>query len=94
MKERLKRFPNLLLDVSATGPDEARRRKLLNIILLGTGVLTTLVIFSLLGALIMGQGDTIDGDAWIGAIGLLLGIAFPTFFRKPFTLPVSRRSSC
>lgn len=75
MKERLKRFPNLLLDVSATDPDDARRRKLLNIILLGTGVLTTLVIFSLLGALIMGQGDTIDGDAWIGAIGLLLGIA-------------------
>lgn len=84
MRERIKRFSQLLLDVSVADPDDARRRKFLNVILIGTGFLTILVVFSILGAVVIGQGDIFNGHAWIGAIGMLVGVpAFSWSNRRP-----------
>ncbi len=61
MRERLIRFSNLLLDVSAADPDDARRRKLLNVILIGTGSLNFLVLITLLSISIIGRQSVLDG---------------------------------
>jgi len=87
MRERLIRFSNLLLDVSAADPDDARRRKLLNVILIGTGSLNFLVLITLLSISIIGRQSVLDGNAWAGAIGLLLGIFLFAWGNRRPSLP-------
>ncbi len=87
MRERIQRFSNLLLDVSAADPDDARRRKFLNVILIGSGILTILVVVFLLGALMMGQGELADSKVWIGAIGMLIGLLFFSWSNRRASVP-------
>ncbi len=87
MKERLKQFFTLLLDVSASDPDDARRRKFLNIILIGAGILTTLVILSLWGASMMGEGELANSNFWIGAMGMLVGVFVISWLNRIPSVP-------
>jgi PAS domain S-box-containing protein len=72
----MKTFVSSLLEISTSDPDDARRRKILNILLLGVEVLTLLIIVSLVVFSFLGYGDRIVNYIWWVAIGLLLGVAF------------------
>jgi hypothetical protein len=72
----MKTFVSSLLDISTSDPDDARRRKILNILLLGVEVLTLLIIVSLVIFSFLGYGDRIVNYIWWVAIGLLIGVAF------------------
>jgi len=83
----MKRFITSLLEISTSDPDDARRRKLLNILLLGIEVLTILIIIFLVIFVIRGFGDRIDSFVWIAAIGLFLGIGLFYGLNRISTLP-------
>ncbi len=87
MRNNLERIIKPLLNISTVDPDDTRRRKLLNIILLGTELLTFLVIIFLVVTFIIGQGAIIDGDAWIGATGMFLGVLFFYLGNRTASIP-------
>ena len=66
---------NQFLDVPTSDLDDARRRKILNILLLSVGILTIITLISLFIFTISGLGTEISGDIWLATIGLLIGIA-------------------
>jgi len=67
---------NLLLEVSADDPDEARRRQLLNILLLGLAVLTlvTLVVTGAVTASHLADPDSSALLAFLGSLTVVAGI--------------------
>lgn len=73
MRVSIQKLVSSLIDVSATDPDDKRRRKLLNVLLLGIVVLTFLMLFLLIILTISGENLEIDGAVWVGALMLLLG---------------------
>ena len=83
----MKRFLDTLLEIPTSDPDDARRRKLLNILLLGIEVLTILIIISLVIFVLRGFGDRIDSFVWIAAIGLFLGIGLFYGLNRISSLP-------
>jgi PAS domain S-box-containing protein len=79
MKVGIKSFFSTLLDIRSSDPDDARRRKLLSIFLLGVGILTGLTLISLaVATVIYGFGGDINGNIWLGTVGLFIG--FIVFF--------------
>ncbi|MGB7873400.1 MAG: hypothetical protein WBL25_03375, partial [Anaerolineales bacterium] len=75
---------NQLTDVPSSDPDDARRRKLLNILLTGIAILSILTIF----VVILSYAFNIiknTNDVWLGlgaAIGLLIGVAIFWFLNR------------
>jgi PAS domain S-box-containing protein len=76
-----------LLEISTSDPDDSRRRKLLNILLLGIEVLTILIGISLVIFVAFGFGSRIDTFVWIAAFGLFLGIGLFYGLNRVSTIP-------
>jgi len=69
-------FLNSLTDIPTSDPDDSRRRKLLNILLLGMGVLTILILLTMLIVHFSGLGILITGNIWLASLGMLVGLIF------------------
>lgn len=78
MRVNARNLISSLIDVSATDPDDKRRRKLLSVLLLGIAVSIFVMLLPLVVFLIAGDRPEIDGAVWIGALALLLGCS--TFY--------------
>jgi PAS domain S-box-containing protein len=80
---------NRITDVPSSDPDDARRRKLLNILLTGIAILSILTIL----VVILSYAINIiknTNDAWLGlgaAIGLLIGVAIFWFLNRNQKIP-------
>lgn len=71
-----------LISISTTDPDDARRKKLLNILLLGLGVITFILIVVMIFSIL---GQSAQEGAYLvvyGGIALLLGMAVIFFLNK------------
>lgn len=64
---------NRFLVVPTSDLDDARRRKILNILLLSVGLLSIVTLLSLLMFTISGLATQISGELWLTTIGLLVG---------------------
>ncbi len=77
---------NNFLEVPSIDPDDARRRKLLNIILAFVGGLTLLVVVvSPILTIVHGTTFAEDADIYLIAVALFIGTAFLVFLNR--TLP-------
>ena len=71
-----------LISISTTDPDDARRKKLLNILLLGLGVITFILIVVMIFSIL---GQSAQEGAYLvvyGGIALLLGMAVIFFLNR------------
>ncbi len=66
---------NRLINISSTDPDDARRKKLLNIVLLGLGALTIILIIVMLVTILRRNAQPGSDLVVYGGVALLLGMA-------------------
>jgi len=75
---------NQFLDVPTSDLDDARRRKILNILLLSVGILLIITFLSLILFTLSGFSDEISGEIWLATIGMLIGtVLFYGINRNP-----------
>ena len=78
----IRTFFNSLTDIPTSDPDDSRRRKLLNILLLGMGILTILILLTMLIVQFSGLGILITGNIWLASFGMLVGLSFFYFINR------------
>jgi PAS domain S-box-containing protein len=72
----MSKFINNALSVNIADPDDARRRKLLNILLLGVGGLTFFTFIASVIFTISGSDAQTIGPIWAPVLGMLVGVGF------------------